>query len=318
MYPIKLEPVLKDIVWGGDRLKNDFGYESDLERVAEAWVLTARPDGDNRIRGGAFDGHLFTEFLAEHPEALGEKGKNYADFPLLIKLIDAKTDLSVQVHPNDEYAKKHENSFGKTEAWYVLDCTEGASLIYGFNKKIDRATFQSSIADQSFLEYVNRVPVHKGDVFFIESGTLHAIGGGILLAEVQQNCNTTYRVYDYGRLVGGKPRELHIEKALDVTVTEPPKRGCSPEGEKVRQGGAVLQKLCSCSFFNMTSITLDGEYILNIGPDTFYSLLVLEGRGSVTAGGSAISVKKGDSVFLAAGSGDVRLGGSFRALTSTL
>ena len=318
MYPLKLNPVFKEIVWGGNRLKSDYNYESSLNNIAEAWVLTARNDGDNIIYNGEYSGKSFTEFVKENPEVLGEKGKKYSEFPLLIKFIDAKSDLSVQVHPDDEYARIHENSYGKTEAWYVLDCEEGAELIYGFNKKINKETFKNSIADNSFLNYVNKVKVKKGDVFFISAGTLHAIGGGILLAEVQQNCNTTYRVYDYGRLVNGKPRDLHIEKALDVTVTDVPSRSAEPDEAPKKCGDAVITKLCSCEFFTMKSFELNGTHSEEVLDDSFLSVLILEGNGTVSCLDTELEVKKGESVFIPASSGKVSFKGEFRALLSTL
>ena len=318
MYPIKLNPVFKEIVWGGERLKNGYGYESDLNNIAEAWVLSARNDGDNIVKNGEYANKSFTELIKNHPEFLGKKGEKYNEFPLLIKFIDAKSDLSIQVHPDDDYARIHENSLGKTEAWYVLDCSDDAELIYGFNKEITKEEFEKSIKDNSFLNHVNKVKVKKGDIFFIEAGTLHAIGGGILLAEVQQNCNTTYRVYDYGRLVDGKPRELHIEKALDVTNTLPPVRSAEPEGKEEIIGDAKVQKLCSCEFFTMTSLKLNGKYEYNCDNSSFLSVLILDGSGSITAGNTAVSVKKGDSIFIPANSGNVVLSGEFNALLSTL
>lgn len=318
MYPIKLNPVFKEIVWGGERLKNGYGYESDLNNIAEAWVLSARNDGDNTVKNGEYANKSFTELIKNHPEFLGKKGEKYNEFPLLIKFIDAKSDLSIQVHPDDDYARIHENSLGKTEAWYVLDCSDDAELIYGFNKGITKEEFEKSIKDNSFLNHVNKVKVKKGDIFFIEAGTLHAIGGGILLAEVQQNCNTTYRVYDYGRLVDGKPRELHIEKALDVTNTLPPVRSAEAEGKEEVIGDAKVQKLCSCEFFTMTSLKLNGKYEYNCDNSSFLSVLILDGSGSITAGNTAVSVKKGDSIFIPANSGNVVLSGEFNALLSTL
>ncbi len=318
MYPIKLEPVFKEIVWGGDRLKSDFGYEADLNNIAEAWVLTARSEGDNIIKNGELTGSSFTEYVKSHKEVLGRKGEKYDEFPLLIKFIDANKDLSVQVHPDDEYAALHENSYGKTEAWYILDCEEGAELIYGFNKKITSEEFRDSIQNNTFLNYVNKVKVKKGDVFFIKSGTLHAIGGGILLAEVQQSCNTTYRVYDYGRLVNGKPRELHVDKAVDVTVTDVPERSGTADGAPVKCGDATVTQLCSCEFFKMTSVELSGRHTVDVLDDSFLSILIFDGKGSITLNGSVVSVKKGDSVFIPAGSGEVALSGEFKALLSTL
>lgn len=317
-YPIKLKPVFKEIVWGGNRLKNDYGFESDLNNIAEAWMLCARNDGDNVIVNGEFEGESFTKFVKEHKELLGRKGEKYKEFPLLIKFIDARSDLSVQVHPDDEYAKKHENSYGKTEAWYILDCDEGAQLIYGFNKEITREEFKKSIEENTFLDCVNKVDVKKGDVFFINAGTLHAIGGGILLAEVQQNCNTTYRVYDYGRLVDGKPRELHIEKALDVTETVRPMHSGEPEGEKLLLDGATTQALCSCEFFNMSTVNVDTDYTLTVNEESFASLLILSGEGTVKCGDAVVEVSSGESIFISACSGEVLISGKLEILISTL
>ncbi len=317
-YPIKLQPVFKEIVWGGNRLKSDYGFKSDLNNIAEAWMLCARNDGDNIVVNGEYKNRSFTQLIKENPSMLGTKGEGYEEFPLLIKFIDAKSDLSVQVHPDDAYAKEHENSYGKTEAWYILDCDEGAQLIYGFNKHLTRDEFRASIENNTFLEHVNKVNVKKGDVFFINAGTLHAIGGGILLAEVQQNCNTTYRVYDYGRLVDGKPRELHIEKALDVTDTVPPVRSGDPDGVKIVENGATTQELCSCEFFKMKTINVDGEYSIFVGEDSFVSLLALNGEGTITVDSNKESVSSGDSVFIPAGSADVKLSGEFEVLVSTL
>lgn len=312
--PIKLKPVFKEIVWGGNRLKTDYGFESDLNNIAEAWMLCAREDGDNVIVNGDFAGMSFTEFVKNNKFVLGTKGQKYEEFPLLIKFIDAKADLSVQVHPDDEYAKLHENSYGKTEAWYILDCDEGAQLIYGFNKKLSREEFKKSIEDNTFLDYVNKVTVKKGDVFFINAGTLHAIGSGILLAEVQQNCNTTYRVYDYNRLVNGKPRELHVEKALDVTDTVPPTRNGDPDSAPVINGDATEQALCQCEFFKMDTIDVNGTHSLDVSDESFLSLLVLEGKGEV----SGLEVVAGDSIFIPAGFGKTVINGNIKLLVSSL
>ncbi len=312
--PIKLKPVFKEIVWGGNRLKTEYGFESDLNNIAEAWMLCAREDGDNLIVNGEFAGMSFTEFVKNNKSVLGIKGQKYEEFPLLIKFIDAKADLSVQVHPDDEYAKIHENSYGKTEAWYVLDCDEGAQLIYGFNKNLSREEFKKSIEDNTFLDCVNKVSVKKGDVFFIKAGTLHAIGSGILLAEVQQNCNTTYRVYDYNRLVDGKPRELHVEKALDVTDTVPPACNGDPDSAPVIKGDATEQALCQCEFFKMDTIEVKGTYSLDVSDESFVSLLVLEGKGEV-AGLEAVA---GESIFVPANFGDVTIKGNIKLLVSSL
>ncbi len=312
--PIKLTPVFKEIVWGGNRLKTDYGFKSDLDNIAEAWMLCAREDGDNIIANGEFAGKSFTEYVKENKTVLGTRGTKYEEFPLLIKFIDAKADLSVQVHPDDEYARVHENSYGKTEAWYILDCDEGAELIYGFNKELSSDEFRKSIEDNTFLDYVNKVKVKKGDVFFINAGTLHAIGSGILLAEVQQNCNTTYRVYDYNRMVNGKPRELHVEKAIDVTDTVPPTRNGDPDSAPVVNGDATEQALCQCEFFKMDTISVDGSYSFDVNEESFVSILVLEGNAIIN-GENAVA---GDSFFIEANSGKVEINGNIKILVSTL
>ena len=316
--PIMLEPVFKEIVWGGNRLKTDYGFKSDLNNIAEAWMLCAREDGDNIILNGPFKGQSFTEFVKANKAVLGTKGAKYEEFPLLIKFIDAKADLSVQVHPDDEYARVHENSYGKTEAWYILDCDEGAELIYGFNKELTAEEFKNSIADNTFLNYVNKVKVKKGDVFFISAGTLHAIGSGILLAEVQQNCNTTYRVYDYNRMVNGKPRELHVEKAIDVTDTVPPTRTGDPDSAPVIDGDSTAQSLCQCEFFKMDTLEINGTHSINVTEESFVSLLVLNGNATLTANNESLDITAGNSIFLPAGCGDVKFKGNIKLLISTL
>ena len=312
-----LSPVLKDILWGGDRLINEYGFSAEgLSRIAEAWVLSARPDGDNVIQNGEWKGKTLSQLISSCGKELLGTAAASEDFPLLIKLIDAKSDLSVQVHPDDAYARAHENAPGKTEAWYILDCDDGAELIYGFNRKISKELFSSSIADNSFLEYVNKVKVHKGDIFYIPSGTLHAIGGGILILEVQQNCNTTYRVFDYNRLENGKPRQLHVEKALDVTNTDVPAAVPTPFSKKV--GFSTETYLCKCDYFKMMSVDVRGTYELNVNEKSFVSVLVINGTGDIGSADERLSLKKGSSVFIPADAGKFTVSGELEILISTL
>ena len=220
-HPLFLEPSFKNYLWGGMRLKTDFNKQTGLVPLAESWELSCHKDGQSRIANGEFTGVLLWDFLSSHPNAMGTKATSYAYFPLLIKLIDAKDNLSVQVHPDNAYALQNEGESGKTELWYIVDCEEGASLFYGFARAVSKDEFRRHIEDETLPEILNRVPVHKGDVFYIPAGTLHAIGKGILIAEIQQSSNSTYRVYDYGRVAtDGNPRPLHIEKALDVTCLD--------------------------------------------------------------------------------------------------
>jgi mannose-6-phosphate isomerase len=224
--------------------------------------------------------------------------------PLLVKLIDAKSDLSVQVHPDDEYAMRTEGEPGKTEMWYVIDCARGAELIYGFKEKVTSEQFAKMIKDNTLLEYVNRVRVKKGDVFFIPSGTLHAIGKGILIAEIQQNSNTTYRVYDYGRVgADGKPRELHINKAIDVTNTRPAAIPKMPQAEKHQ--GYCCTLLAQCKYFTAVKYDVASQAELDIDHRSFAHLMVIDGQGEIDGSAS----KKGDSFFIDASSGSVKING---------
>ena len=297
MYILKLNPVFKDYLWGGTKLRDEYGFKSSLDKLAEGWMLSCHKDGENTVLNGEFEGKTLTEVVKIHPEYLGKNGNQFEYFPILIKLIDAKNDLSVQVHPDNEYAMRVENEYGKTECWYILDCDDDAELIYGFNRTISSDEFKERIADNTFLETVNKVKVKKGDLFFIEAGTLHAIGKGILLAEIQQNSNTTYRVYDYGRLgADGKPRELHVEKAIDVTNCTPPTRSTNPEGELVSANGYKSQLLTRCDLFNVEKVSVTDSYTTIADENSFVSVLVTDGKGMI----DKIEINKGDSLFIPA------------------
>lgn len=316
MEPMKLKPAVKDYIWGGTRLREEYGVDVPLDRLAEAWVLSCHPQGENVVANGRYQGMTLAEAIRDMgPECLGSRAQRFDYFPILIKLIDAKENLSVQVHPDDAYARRVEHEFGKTEAWYILDAQEGAELIYGFQKKISQEEFRRRIADQTLLEVVNRVPVKKGDLFFIEAGTLHAIGKGILLAEIQQNSNTTYRVYDYGRVgADGKPRELHVDKAVEVTHCAPPAHSGRPQGEPQHFDGYTKTLLVSCELFTSHRLEISTQAMLAVDEASFVSLLALEGEGTLTACGQMLPFQKGESVFLPAGSGEYRLSGAMTVL----
>lgn len=302
MYPLLLKGVVKDYLWGGTRLKTEFGFETDAEKAAEAWVFSCHKDGTSIVRNGEFAGSTLSAVIKKWGKsALGKNAERFEYFPLLIKLIDAKDRLSVQVHPDDAYALKNEGEYGKTEMWYVVDAEEDAQLIYGFNQTISKSEFTRRIKDNTLTEVCNYVPVKKGDVFFISAGTLHAIGKGILIAEIQQNSNATYRVSDYGRIgADGKPRPLHIDKALAVTNTAEPSEPYGDVGEKTLYPFGVVRTLAECDMFTAELISLNG----NAGMcenDSFLSLLVLEGSAVLSYPEGTISLKKGDSVFVPAG-----------------
>lgn len=304
MEILKLKPTLKDYLWGGSRLKTEYKMETELEKVAEAWVLSTHKDGPSLVLNGSLKGKTLAEAVeAMGRECLGERGKAFEFFPILIKLIDAKDNLSVQVHPDDEYALKTEGEYGKTEMWYIVDCEEGATLYYGFKDKITKEEFRRRINDNTLTDVLNKVPVKKGDVFFIQSGTIHAIGSGILIAEIQQNSNTTYRVSDYGRLgADGKPRPLHIDKAVEVTTLDKPQN----------QENLPLGTLAKCKYFSVKLHNIDGETTINVDDKSFSSLLCLEGE--ITVGD--VALKKGECAFIPASFGEVAVSGAATVIES--
>ncbi len=309
---LSLYPTLKETIWGGRTLIDDYGFETDGDNAAEAWLLSCHKDGPSFVTDGKYEGKTLAEVLEiEGKSVLGTNNAECPDFPVLIKIIDAKDKLSVQVHPDDEYARKYENENGKTEAWYVLDCDEGATLIYGVNRDMSREEFASAIENGTVLDDMNVVNVKPGDVIFIPSGMLHAIGAGILLAEVQQSSNSTYRVFDYNRRdKNGNLRELHIEKACDVAVLKACTVDFSPEGDEEKNSDAVKTYLAGCEYFKMTKVQLDGEYEDTACEKSFVSLLVLDGEGKVEDGKTQVELKKGSSIFIPAGHGKFRISGN--------
>lgn len=313
MAILKLKPSCKDYLWGGTRLITEYGKDYEGERLAETWELSCHPDGPSYIANGEYKGETLNEYiLMEGKKVSGTHSRKYEQFPLLIKFIDAKDDLSIQVHPDDSYALEHERQYGKTEMWYILDCEEDAGLYYGFSREIGKEEFEERIKNKTLLEVLNKVTVQKGDVLFIEPGTIHAIGKGNLIAEIQQNSNVTYRVYDYGRKdANGKERDLHIEKAMQVTKTVPILRRKSFEPHIV-----------SCQYFTVDKVVLDGQrmrkLIGEIDRTSFVSLLVIDGAGTVSAQAEKVEIGKGDSIFITADTGEYELEGSFEALLTTV
>lgn len=292
-----LTPACKDYLWGGTRLRREYHIHSDCTPLAEAWVLSCHPDGPSLLP----DGTPLPQYIREHPGCLGSHCEAFDDFPLLVKLIDAKGDLSIQVHPSDEYALTHEHQYGKTEMWVVLDAEPGAYLYYGFGRTITKEEFAARIRDNTLPSVLNAVPVEKGDVFFIPSGTLHAICHGILIAEIQQNSNVTYRVSDYGRLgPDGKPRTLHIDKALDVTTLSP-----APTPD-------FGTHLGHCKYFTVDR--RNGAFSGVADSSSFVSLLVTAGEGTLELDGQTMPLVPGSSIFIPADSGAYRVAGNCEVL----
>lgn len=305
---IFLNPVLKETIWGGSRLA-EFGCKLPSEHVGECWAISAHPNGDDTVASGTYAGMHLSQLWAEHRSLFGNAAGDR--FPLLTKIIDAAADLSIQVHPDDAYARIHENgSLGKTECWYILDAKPGATIIIGHNAK-NHEEVKQMIEQKRWKEFIREIPVHKGDFFLIEPGTVHAIKGGTLLLETQQNSDVTYRVYDYDRLSDGKPRELHVKQSVDVIkapfiAEEPPK---NPQ----KTGNKNMHELVSCPFFSVW--TLDVQNRAEIEQDQKFMLVsVIEGRGKV----DDTAVEKGRHFIIPAGYGKVVFSGSLRLVISAV
>ena len=298
LYPIKLTPVFKDYIWGGNKLLTDYNKITDLEKVAESCELSTHPDGESVVATGIYKGLTLSEYIKRNgKECVGSCAAGLNFFPILIKLIDAKDNLSVQVHPDDEYALMHEGGYGKTEMWYVLDCEPDSYLYYGLNRTLTKEEFRQHIENNTILDVLNKVPVHKGDVFFIPAGTIHAIGAGIVICEIQQNSNTTYRVYDYSRKgKDGKQRELHIEKALDVAdlAQAPALKPISHEN---------IDLLASCKYFTVCRLHTENKTTVKIDKTSFHSLIVTEGNGMIRMNNIETEFNMGDSIFIPAQDG---------------
>ena len=299
-YPLKLRYFPKTALWGGSTLKSLWNKPCDFDKLAETWELTVRPDATNLIENGEFAG----DGLDKHVE----DGK----FPLLIKFIDAEDKLSVQVHPDDKFAAEVENDVGKTEMWYIADAKEGAEIIYGINEGVSEL-----LCDKGIESQVKRVKVKKGDSFFIPSGMLHAIGKGCLIAEIQQNSDLTYRVYDYDRKdANGNTRELHTEKAKKVV-----RYFSDAQVDAIRFSNpdkiGVGECLASCVYFNVNRITLANSQCTLETKGFFHSLLCVEGEGKISCGDQDYYFKKGDSYYIPKEIENYEISGTATVLIST-
>ncbi len=320
--PFLLKPAGKDYVWGGSRLKDEFGKEMQQTPLAETWECSAHPDGESIAASGVHEGETLGSILSEHPEYIGTHPAGKGRLPILIKLIDAKQNLSVQVHPDDQYAAEHENGqMGKTEMWYVADAVKDARLIYGFYHDMDRETVKRSLENHTFERYLQKINVEKGDVFFIEAGTVHAIGAGTLIAEIQESSNLTYRLFDYDRAdKNGRKRELHLEKALDVLNYKKSRAPRQPMRVLRYQNGSARELLCRCKYFQVERYLLNTERTRKLVEfstmeNSFKVLLCLEGCGVLFMdGGKSLNIFKGDCIFVPAGCGPFKMHGKLQLL----
>ena len=322
--PFLLQPATKDSIWGGNRLNDDFGKEIDCRPLAETWECSTHPDGQSLVVSGKDTGKLLGDVLQANPDYLGthplQTMKGVRALPILIKLIDAKNNLSVQVHPDDAYALAHENSLGKTEMWYVLAARQGSTLVHGFKQDMDVERVKKAIATGKIETYLNRVDVHKDDLFYIEAGTVHAIGAGVVVAEIQESSNLTYRLYDYGRLdKNGKLRELHIEKALRVMNYASSSAPHQPMRVLRYRKGCASELLSRCKYFQVERLLLNTEIYRKLtdfqtGSNSFHALLCTDGCGVLFGEGFMLNFFKGDCIFVPADSIPLKLHGKAQLL----
>ncbi len=302
-----LEPVFKEMIWGGSRLKTDYGYDIPSDSTGECWAVSAHTNGDCKIKAGEYKGETLSSLWTNHRELFGNAEGEV--FPLLIKIIDAKQDLSIQVHPNDAYAKEYENgSLGKTECWYILNCDEDGKIVIGHNAN-SKEELASMIQKNQWDDLIRVLPIKKGDFFQIVPGTVHAIKAGTVILETQQNSDITYRLYDYGRLQNGKPRELHIDKSIDVITC--PQKLAEPLRKKKEIEAGEIEELVSCEFYTVEKIKINGSAELE-QTEPFTIMSVIEGEGSV----EGVEIKKGDHFILPAGFGHYTLKGNMECIAS--
>ena len=314
--PFLLKPAGKDYLWGGDRLNYDFKKNIDLSPLAETWECSTHPDGTSIVSSGEFCGKSLSDVLKAHPEFSGTHPRTKNELPILIKFIDAKKNLSVQVHPNDDYARKYENGqLGKTEMWYVLDASPNARLVYGLNHKTSKDTVRQAIEQGQLEKYLQKIPIQKDDVFYIKAGTIHAIGAGALIAEIQENSNLTYRLYDYDRVdKNGKKRPLHVEKALEAADLNGNSEPKQPMRVLKYKQGYASELLCRCQYFQVERILLNTETNHNmiafrVGSLSFNVFLCVEGCGVMFFGDEALPFFKGDCIFIPAESMEIKIHG---------
>ena len=317
--PLKLKGVCKSAIWGGEKLSTQWNKGTPGDAVAESWELTVRPQENSRIEGGELDGMTLDEWISKAGHSVVGKDWDGAVFPLLIKFIDAKDSLSVQVHPDDAYASRFEQDrggTGKTEMWYIVEAEPGAGLVYGLKEGESPSSFFEAAERGESEKCLRFVPVKAGESYFIPAGQVHAIGGGILIAEIQQNSDLTYRIYDFGRLSpDGTPRELHLDKARDAIHAVSDR-----EVEEIRYalgGKDDPECLANSPYFKVRSLEVDGTVRSDfVSDESFLFLLCVAGEGNIVYGGDEYPIRKGEGYFLPAGMGDYQYKGSMKMIGS--
>lgn len=323
LQPFLLKPACKDYLWGGRRLEKEYGKNYGISPLAETWECSVHPDGVSIIASGELKGMPLDVVIKKYPSILGTHPKaicGEGELPVLIKLIDAGQAASVQVHPDDEYARIYENGEnGKTEMWYILDAKKEARLVYGFHQDMDEETIKKAVKEDTIEKYLQKVPVQKDDVFYIEPGLVHAIGEGILLAEIQQNSNVTYRLYDYNRKdQSGNLRELHLDKALEVANIQKSGEPHQPMRVLQYKPGCATELLCRCKYFQVERMLvnvcgMENIGLVSAGKESFNILLCIEGEGELQHT-ERMNIKKGNCIFIPANCDGIMLKGKMQLL----
>lgn len=308
LYPFKFQPILKERLWGGTKLKEVLGKPIESEITGESWELSAVEGDISTVANGPLAGTSLQQIIDQDPEGLLGKDvfKRFGkDFPILIKFIDAKQDLSIQLHPNDELAKKRHNSFGKTEMWYVMDADPGANLIVGFNKDVTKEEYSKSLENDTLLDLLNYEQVKEGDTFFINTGKIHAIGAGVLLAEIQQTSDITYRVFDFNRKdKNGNLRELHTDLALDAM--DYAKKDDFKVGYDTQKD--AVNTMVDCPYFKTNFMNLDKDLSLDVtNRSSFTILMCVGGSAAIITEEGSVNIQKGETVLVPANSANISI-----------
>lgn len=304
-----LNPVMKETIWGGDKLAKEFGYEIPGDHTGECWAISAHPNGDGTIKGGTWNDVSLSTLWREHPELFGNRREK--QFPLLVKIIDAREDLSIQVHPDDKYAGEHEHgSLGKTECWYILDCEENSTIIIG-TKAGSPAEVADLITAGRYHDLIREIPIKKGDFFQIDPGCLHAIKGGTVILETQQSSDITYRVYDYDRRSDGKLRELHQKQSIDVITAPFEPEKTQPPVTIEHLTGATRTHYVTCPYYQVAHYKTEDRFETDFHAD-FVNVSILNGQGRL----NGIEIRKGDHFIIPCGYGTCKFEGRLEFICS--
>ena len=313
---LKLRGSHKDYLWGGTKLMDEYNQHSDSDIMAESWVVSTHKDGPSFIENTDINEATLKEYIENNPMSLGSNNQEYAQLPVLVKLIDSNQPLSVQVHPDDAYAQKHENDNGKNEMWVILEAKENAQLVVGLNKVLSAQQLEQSIRDNTLEQHLNYVPVKQGDVVYIPAGTIHAIGAGITICEIQQSSNVTYRLYDYNRKDNnGSTRELHIDKGVYVSNLDPYPSVLQNGYDESITDDCRFKTLVSNKYFITKQYDINNRCTIEHSLHSFLAVVVIDGDVSISYNDYSVKGIKGDSFFIGAGIHPITIKGNAKLIT---